>query len=314
MQPISFHHRFDTADKVHRFLVVVPDETVNLLNYGHPLRALHTAFNGGISHSKRLRLLADALHEAEVGGISYPGFFPYWWRALRDFTRNLFARPHPDDVLVERFARALKQKLAQARADGKQGWEFDDWMDRCRTALVEHIIKGDPRDVANFCAFLWYHNQGTAQAFDDFNRIHRPRKSDDESTAGPSTRIIYRKNAPVIVCLCGSTRFSQAFRDANLTETMAERIVLSIGCDTKNDAELFGQMPALLQKITKRNLDLLHIAKIELCDEVLVLNVDGYVGESTRREIRHALKLQKPIRWLEAEHAERNRTEAENEK
>src|SRR5436305_195861 len=43
---------------------------------------------------------------------------------------------------------------------------------------------------------------------------------------------------PRIVCLCGSTRFMQAFQDASLAETLAGRIVLSVGCDTKGEHDL----------------------------------------------------------------------------
>ncbi len=46
-----------------------------------------------------------------------------------------------------------------------------------------------------------------------------------------------------IVTLCGSTRFSQAFRDANLQETLAGKIVLSIGCDMRSDDDILGGLP-----------------------------------------------------------------------
>lgn len=101
-----------------------------------------------------------------------------------------------------------------------------------------------------------------------------------------------------IVCLCGSTRFSEAFQKANLEETLLGRVVLSIGCDTKSDAG------AKIARADKAKLDALHKDKIALADEVLILNVDGYVGESTRSEIVHALALGKRIRFLEREIAE----------
>ncbi len=61
---------------------------------------------------------------------------------------------HADDAAVDRFAAEMKAKLAVARAKGRGGWE------QCAPAelsamLREHVDKGDPRDVANFCAFLW---------------------------------------------------------------------------------------------------------------------------------------------------------------
>lgn len=102
---------------------------------------------------------------------------------------------------------------------------------------------------------------------------------------------------PTVVCLCGSTRFMEAFRAANLRETLAGRIVLSIGCDTKSDSDLMAL--GELTPAAKAKLDDLHKRKIDLADEVLVLNVGGYVGTSTRSEIEYAERHHKPIRWLE---------------
>lgn len=99
---------------------------------------------------------------------------------------------------------------------------------------------------------------------------------------------------PLIVCLCGSTRFSDAFREANLRETLAGRIVLSIGCDFKSDQGLD------LTEADKARLDELHLRKIDLADEILVLNVGGYIGESTRREIDYAMRIGRRVRYLES--------------
>lgn len=104
---------------------------------------------------------------------------------------------------------------------------------------------------------------------------------------------------PVVVCLCGSTRFGEAFRAANLAETLAGKIVLSIGCDMRSDGEIFAdKTPEELEQI-KTDLDALHLHKIDMADEVLILNVGGYIGESTRREALHAIKTGKQIRYLE---------------
>lgn len=105
---------------------------------------------------------------------------------------------------------------------------------------------------------------------------------------------------PTIVCLCGSTRFGQAFHEANLKETLAGRIVLSIGVDTKSDADLL--LAGELTQDDKERLDELHLRKIDLADEILVLNVGGYIGQSTAREIAYAIDHNKPIRWLEDQH------------
>ena len=102
---------------------------------------------------------------------------------------------------------------------------------------------------------------------------------------------------PTIVCLCGSTRFVATFHEANLRETLAWRVILSIGCDTKSDADLL--VAGAFTWEDKARLDELHLWKIALCDEILVLNVGDYIGESTRREVAYARSLCKRVRWWE---------------
>lgn len=71
---------------------------------------------------------------------------------------------HPDTMsLVFSFTEAMIEKLASA--EKKYGytnlWMNSDWMDECRAKLFEHVLKGDPRDVAAYCMFLWHHNEST---------------------------------------------------------------------------------------------------------------------------------------------------------
>lgn len=68
--------------------------------------------------------------------------------------------PHSDDLAVDRFAAAMKAKLAQKRAEGRGGWDDKDacsgeWLSRL---LRGHVEKGDPVDVANFAMML--HQRG----------------------------------------------------------------------------------------------------------------------------------------------------------
>lgn len=109
---------------------------------------------------------------------------------------------------------------------------------------------------------------------------------------------------PTVVCLCGSTRFSEAFQDANLKETLRGKIVLTIGCDTKGDDELFDREFMSLDELTnlKAQLDILHFRKIDLADEILILNVNGYIGESTARELTYARAMDKKVRFLEEDY------------
>jgi hypothetical protein len=116
------------------------------------------------------------------------------------------------------------------------------------------------------------------------------------------------KPMPRIVCLCGSTRFYEAFQRANYEETIAGHIVLSVGFYMH--ASTGGDTPWGIGKVHGENvgctpeqkvqLDELHKRKIDLADEVFVLNVDGYIGDSTRSEIEYAEKHGVPVRYLEA--------------
>jgi len=105
-------------------------------------------------------------------------------------------------------------------------------------------------------------------------------------------------NKPKIVCLCGSTKFKNAFDEANYQKTMAGWIVLSVGffmhATNNRHGEHIGATPE--QKIA---LDELHLCKIDLADEIFVLNVGGYIGSSTRKEIEYAKSLNKTIKYLE---------------
>jgi len=96
-----------------------------------------------------------------------------------------------------------------------------------------------------------------------------------------------------IVCLCGPVRWAEAFAQANMRESLAGRIVLSIAGHARVEEERG------LTKEQKKALDELHFRKIDMADEILVINVEGYVGESTGREIFYAIKKKKKIRFWE---------------
>ena len=96
-----------------------------------------------------------------------------------------------------------------------------------------------------------------------------------------------------IVTLCGSTRFKEAFLEAQKRLTLAGRIVISVG--------LFGHAgdDEVWTEGTKTMLDDMHLRKIDLADSIYVINVGGYIGESTRREIAYAQQQGKRIEYLE---------------
>lgn len=72
--------------------------------------------------------------------------------------------PATQKLLVE-FSEALGEKLlaSQLKYGHTDDWSNSEWMDVCRTQLKEHLEKGDPRDVAAYAAFLWYHGEPTVK-------------------------------------------------------------------------------------------------------------------------------------------------------
>lgn len=77
---------------------------------------------------------------------------------------------HPDEQAVDRFAEAMKIKLALARAKGRHGWELCHPEDLSKM-LRDHVEKGDPRDVANFCMMLWNLNAGISKPAPDERKV-----------------------------------------------------------------------------------------------------------------------------------------------
>lgn len=86
---------------------------------------------------------------------------------------------------------------------------------------------------------------------------------------------------PRVVCLCGSTKFKDDFIELNKIRTLAGEIVLTVGTFGHADGEEHS-------KDQKAVLDTVHLAKIDLADIIIVVNTNGYVGESTTREIAYA--------------------------
>ena len=99
-------------------------------------------------------------------------------------------------------------------------------------------------------------------------------------------------NYPIIT-LCGSTRFKDAFLDAQKRLTLAGNIVISVGLfGHSGDEEVWA--PG-----TKEMLDDMHKRKIDMANGIYVINVGGYIGESTRSEIAYAIKNGKRVEYLE---------------
>ena len=103
-----------------------------------------------------------------------------------------------------------------------------------------------------------------------------------------------------VITLCGSTRFKDAFIEAQKRLTLAGNIVISVGLfGHSGDQEVWEGKSEDAITATKLMLDDMHKRKIDMADEIYVLNVGGYIGSSTRSEIEYAKAHNKPVRYLE---------------
>jgi hypothetical protein len=103
---------------------------------------------------------------------------------------------------------------------------------------------------------------------------------------------------PKVVCFCGSTRFAGHFMVERWK--LEKQGIITLGINILPDGYFAGENHhGAEQEGVKHILDDLHLRKIDLADEVVILNVDGYIGESTRRELDYAKSVGKPIKYLE---------------
>jgi hypothetical protein len=108
-----------------------------------------------------------------------------------------------------------------------------------------------------------------------------------------------KKNHNVIT-LCGSTKFKAEFERLNKELTLKGNVVISLGTyEHSGDSEVWEGMEDGTYTKTKLMLDEMHLQKIDMCDQIMVVNVGGYIGESTANEIEYAKLLGKDILYLE---------------
>ncbi|MCG4579820.1 hypothetical protein [Clostridium cochlearium] len=98
-----------------------------------------------------------------------------------------------------------------------------------------------------------------------------------------------------VITLCGSTKFKDEFLQAQKQLTLEGNIVISVGLFGHADGE-FGNV---ITPEIKVMLDDIHKRKIDMSDEIYVINKNGYIGESTKDEIDYAIKTGKRVNYLE---------------
>ena len=96
-----------------------------------------------------------------------------------------------------------------------------------------------------------------------------------------------------VITLCGSTKFKDDFLKEQKRLSLEGNIVISVG--------LFGHSgdEEVLQEGVKEMLDDMHKRKIDMADEIFVINKNGYIGSSTKSEIEYALSTNKIVKYME---------------
>lgn len=103
-----------------------------------------------------------------------------------------------------------------------------------------------------------------------------------------------------VITLCGSTRFRDAFLETQKKLTLEGNIVISVGLfGHAGDSEVWEGMSEDALTRTKIMLDDMHKRKIDMADVIFVINVGGYIGQSTASEIAYARSTGKTVRYLE---------------
>jgi len=106
--------------------------------------------------------------------------------------------------------------------------------------------------------------------------------------------LIKREKPFKVVCYCGSLRFKNLFEKFEYESVFKGEIALLPCCMFVDIEREYGALSDYKQKADEQ-----HKRKIDICDEVFVINKDGYIGESTRSEIDYAVKIGKPVKYME---------------
>ena len=103
-----------------------------------------------------------------------------------------------------------------------------------------------------------------------------------------------------VITLCGSTRFKEDFLREQKRLTLEGNIVISVGLfGHSGDNEVWEGMDEDTVTQTKIMLDDMHKRKIDMADEIYVINKNGYIGSSTRSEIEYAKSKGLDVNYME---------------
>lgn len=102
-----------------------------------------------------------------------------------------------------------------------------------------------------------------------------------------------------VITLCGSTRFKDEFIQEQKRLTLEGNIVISVGLFSHSDDKVWENMEEDTINQTMLMLDDMHKRKIDMSDEIFVINKNGYIGTSTQSEIEYAKQIGLPVKYME---------------
>ncbi|MDN7893822.1 hypothetical protein QZM93_35045, partial [Burkholderia cepacia] len=161
---------------------------------------------------------------------------------------------HDTAKLVRRFAHALGNKLlsAQRKYGYSDNWMRDDWADECRAELMRHIQKGDPRDVAAYCAFLWHHNESTAATAGQEAAVYQILTEEGAWLDVPHKIYERKKSDPALTRVVYTAPPAQVATRQGLTNVLRQAREELAQVEWENDppariTDLFSKIDALLE-------------------------------------------------------------------
>lgn len=112
-----------------------------------------------------------------------------------------------------------------------------------------------------------------------------------------------------VITLCGSTRFEKEYHLVEKELTLLGYIVISSGVyGHAGDNSIYEKVSSVMPqspvlekfKASSEMLDDMHRSKIDIADEIFVINPNGYIGDSTKKEVAYALSIGKKVNYLES--------------
>ena len=232
---------------------------------------------------------------------------------------NAHDKAHPFDycqahklILVECENELAALRAQAAKAGEPVAWQSMDTAPKDGTAIL--IMSSQWATVGSWNGAVW---KVSAPHYPQYPSDEQPEKwkpipYEDAAPPSDAPDLLPGLEAvakPKIICLCGSTRFIHQFAVLQWELEKDGYITLGLHLLPDNYPGVTADHMAETEGV-KEQMDELHKRKIDLCDQVLVLNIGGYIGESTRSEIDYAIAHGKPVRYIESTRAEIARLKA----